>query len=134
VPVIALRMAHGPFRGTTMNLTTRILVLTLLISTASPTLAEDKIIPEPVPLGVPYVYQISNQYWYQPFTFYPTAWYSYYSPYPFGSLYPVYGLYSWDYGVYYPVAYGWYPYSIVNYPSVYGYPLPYGRVWLWYGW
>jgi hypothetical protein len=112
--------------------------------------------PEPLPMATAYVYTISDQYVYPTLAYYPTfyttpplsrptppvgvvAYYStapvaYPSPYPFGSYSPVFGLYSWDYGVYYPTAYGWYPYSIVNYPSVYRYPLPLGRVWLGFGW
>jgi hypothetical protein len=123
----------------------RVLAFTLLVATASPALAQNqKAPPEPAPLGTVNVYQLSDQYRYPTQIYYPTYTNSnpnlvvynplptvaYSSPYPFGSVTPVFGLYSWDYGVYYPTAYGWYPYSIVVYPSVYQFPLPPGRVWL----
>jgi hypothetical protein len=129
-----------------MNLLIRSLVLTLLTVTASPALAQNKTVPpEPLPMGTPYVYQTGNPYWYQPYVYYPTSFYAYSSPYPFGSTSPVFGLYSWDYGAYYPVTVSvkWYPvvtYSAANwyypyynpyyYPYVYQYyPIP-GRIFL----
>jgi hypothetical protein len=134
-----------------MNLLIRILVLTLLTVSACPAMAAP---PEPLPMGTPYIYQVGNPYWYQPFSYYPTAYYAYSSPYPFGSTSPVFGLYSWDYGVYYPttVAVRWYPafytsYPVMNstsayypyynpyyYPYVYQYPPLPGRIFLGYSW
>lgn len=108
----------------------RAISLVLLMAIASPALAQNLPPPEPLPLGTPYIYQVGNAYWYQPFTFNPSPYFAFSSPYPFGSRSNVFGLYSWDYGVYQPTAYGWYPYSIVVYPSVYRYPLPAGRVWI----
>ena len=127
-----------------MNLLLRGLVLTLLATTAVPALAQNNIVPpEPLPMATAYVYPSA---YYPAFyitpplslpspavsvvAYYPPPGFVYASPYPFGSYTPTFGLYSWDYGVYYPTAYGWYPYSIVNYPSVYRFPLPLGRVWL----
>src|SRR5579872_6822016 len=114
---MALRMVHGTFRGTIMNLLFRTSVLTLLILSASPAIAQNKTMPpEPLPMGTPYVYQVGNPYWYQPFVYYPTAYYANPSPYPFGSTSPIFGLYSWDYGVYYPTTVRWYPVVAVSYP------------------
>ncbi|MCI0704287.1 MAG: hypothetical protein L0241_24780 [Planctomycetia bacterium] len=114
-----------------MNLLLRAAVVTLVLSTATPALAQDRPLPEPVPMGVPYVYQPGNPYWYMPVV-------PYYKPYPFASSGPVFGRYSWDYGYYYtvtPVWYPPYPYSYpIHYPYSYQYPTLHGRVWMGYGW
>ncbi len=78
-------------------------------------------------MGMPYVYQPGNAYWYRPAYFYP-------SYYPFGSPGPVFGRYSWDYGVYYPAGLGWYSPNLPVYPYSYQYPTQTGRVWLAFGW
>jgi hypothetical protein len=87
-----------------MHLSLRVLILGFVSLTASPVLAQSPTppTPEPLPLGMPYVYQVGNPYWYQPFTYTVSAYGTYSSPYPFGSTRPVFGLYSWDSGVYYP--------------------------------
>ncbi len=125
-----------------MNLPLRALVLTFVALTASPAAAQYRTLatPEPLPMGTPYVYQLGNPYWYQPAVYYstpaytysswyqPVAYYStpvytYSSPYPFGATRPVFGLYSWDYGVYYPTAVSLYPSTaVVAYPTVGLYP------------
>lgn len=99
-----------------MNLPLRTLVLILVATTAGPAVAQvsSAAPPEPIPMGTPYFYQVGNPYWYQPLTYYPTPFYTYPSPFPFGSIRPVFGLYSWDYGVYYPYTVGWYPATIVT--------------------
>jgi hypothetical protein len=138
-----------------MNLLLRAMALVLVLMIASPVLAQTRtsLTPEPLPMGMPYIYERGNPYWYQPLTYYPTAYYTYSSPYPFGSTSPVFGLYSWDYGVYYPTTVNWYPTTVASYPTVsasypayswypttiwtspyvYQYPLP-GRIWLGFGW
>ncbi len=88
-------------------------VLVILAVIASPATAQPP--PEPLPMGVPYVYQYGNPYWYQPL---------YSNSYPFGATRPVFGRYSWDYGVYYPYKPAWYA---INYP-VYGYSYQYTDV------
>lgn len=120
--------------------------------------------PPPLSMGVAYTYQLGNPNWYQPIAYSsvyvsPNPWYLYSSPYPFGSASPVFGLYSWDYGVTYPATLNyvpsWYPtYSyaaaggtVTASPQLGGYPSHYlyysytyqnpqqpGRVWLGFGW
>jgi hypothetical protein len=82
--------------------------------------------PEPLPMGVPYVYQYGNPYWFQPIVPSP-------SPYPFGATRPIFGRYSWDYGVFYPVG-PWSVYYRPTYLSPYGYSGLPSRVWMGYGW
>lgn len=89
----------------------RAAALFLVAVTAGPAVAQSPP-PEPLPMGVAYVYQPGNPYWYRPLPSYT---------YPFGSAAPVFGRYSWDYGVYYPYSPAWYQ---INYP-VYGYVTSY---------
>jgi hypothetical protein len=115
-------------------------VLACLAFTASAARAQNTptVPPEPLALGTPYIYQPGNPYWYQPLTYYP-AMYAYPSPFPFGSTSPVFGRYSWDYGVAYPVAYspavtGWFWSPHPVYSAGYTYPPLPGRVWVGFGW
>ncbi len=96
----------------------------VLAVTATPALAQP---PEPLPMGVPYVYQPGNQYWYQPVGVNP-------SPYPFGATRPVFGRYSWDHNVYVQAGIGYYQPNLPSYPYSYAYPSLPGRVWYGYGW
>jgi hypothetical protein len=98
-----------------MKISLRAAVLVLVAITASSAVALPP--PEPLPMGTPYVYQVGNPYWYLPVYPYP-------SYYPFGATKPVFGRYSWDYGVYYPYKPVWYA---INYP-VYGYTYQYRDV------
>jgi hypothetical protein len=128
-------------------------VAALVAASAAPTLAQDKPIPEPLPMGVPYVYQPGNNYWYAPavpvygVVWYAPTWYTpvatragtyWYAPvaypYPFASSGPVYGRYSWDYTGAYSSGYGWYSTNLPHYPYSYQYPTLHGRVWMGYGW
>lgn len=88
--------------------------LLALLSAATPVVAAP---PEPLYMGTPYVYQPGNPYWFQPI--YPSP-----SPYPFGATRPVYGRYSWDYGVYYPNGIGWYNLGQPVYPPPLQYVYP----------
>jgi hypothetical protein len=130
---------------------TRVFVLALLAAIITPALARSQMPPEPLPMGTPYIYQIGNPYWYQPIVFYPTYYYSFVNPYPFGSVSPVQGVYTWGYGVYKPAAYTLYPtpvagypvsnccgtyyphYQAYYYPYVSNYPVP-GRIYSGSGW
>jgi hypothetical protein len=104
-----------------------------LVLAAGPAAAQAP--PEPLPMGVPYMYQPGNPNWYRVLVPQP-------SYYPFGSLTPVFGRYSWDYvGSAYPVGMGWYqsplaaaPYWSYGYPAWSTYPTPVGRVWYGFGW
>jgi len=136
---------------------------TVIVEPGRPVVVKEKLLaPEPVALGTQYLYQVGNPYWYTPYVYYPTLYGTYSSPYPFGSVTPVFGLYSWDYGVYYPGTYKLYSSAAVTYPVVpvaayyptvtypvvswysayYPYYYPYvgvypavpGRYWLGFGW
>lgn len=111
-------------------------------------------IPEPLPMGVPYVYQPGNNYWYAPalpaygpywtqpvvavvpanarLRVVPAAAVVY--PYPFASSGPVFGRYAWDYTGAYAGGFGSYSLSVPHYPYSYQYPTLTGRVWMGYGW
>ncbi|MBN9118080.1 MAG: hypothetical protein J0I06_02755 [Planctomycetes bacterium] len=131
-----------PFRVTAVAL--------LLAAFTTPALAQpkDKPIPEPLPMGVPYVYQPGNNYWYAPVVpAYGTVWVAPVAtragavyvapvvyPYPFASSGPVYGRYAWDYTGAYSSGYGWYATNLPHYPYSYQYPTLAGRVWMGYGW
>jgi hypothetical protein len=132
-------------------------VALLVAATAAPARPQDKPLPEPLPMGVPYVYQPGNNYWYAPaipvyapvraapvtvaayapnYSAAPVAAYyvvpvSY--PYPFASSGPVFGRYSWDYTGF---THGsdWTPSNWPHYPYSYQYPTLNGRVWMGYGW
>ena len=95
-----------------MNNLIRVAVLALVLALAAPASAQDRPLPEPVPMGVPYIYQPGNPYWYLPVA-------PLYNPYPFGAAVPVYGRYSWDYGVYYARGYAAYPGYVVYYTPFY---------------
>ena len=105
--------------------------LVAFVLSAAPALAQAS--PEPLPMGVPYVYKYGNPYWYRPVAYGPAPLYGYPSYYPFGATGPVYGRYSWDYSVYYAAGVGWYPMNVPAYP--YQYPT-YSYNWAWkgYGW
>ncbi|QJW96889.1 hypothetical protein [Frigoriglobus tundricola] len=123
----------------------------VLTALAAPALAQTgtKPLPEPLPMGVPYVYQPGNPYWYAPAVpVYSSSWYvpvpapgttryapvvPYYS-YPFASATPVFGRYSWDYTGIPARGYGWYSTAVPHYPYSYQYPTLTGRVWMGYGW
>ncbi len=61
MPVIALKVVRDTFRDTIMNLLFRTSVLTLLVLSANPAIAQNKTVPpEPLPMGIPYVYQAGN--------------------------------------------------------------------------
>lgn len=121
-----------------MNQALPVLVLSFVVMAAGSTPALGQTAPPPAPLamGVSYVYQDGNPYWYAPIMYYPSVyvspnpWYLYSSPYPFGSTSTVFGLYSWDYGVMYPATVSWYPWypaypaTVLAYPTV-GYPAHY---------
>jgi hypothetical protein len=139
-------------------------VAMLLAALAQPVLAQPqtKVIPEPLPMGVPYVYQPGNNYWYAPAVPVYSAYYAvpvysvsyvapvsgaYYVapvralwyvpapyPYPFASSGPVFGRYAWDYTGAYSSGYGWYATNLPHYPYSYQYPTLAGRVWMGYGW
>jgi hypothetical protein len=113
----------------------------------APVLAQPtKPLPEPLPMGVPYVYQPGNPYWYAPaipvtvsYGYVPYGPYRYVAlvpsyPYPFASSGPVYGRYSWDYTGFPSGGYGWYSTALPHYPYSYQYPTLAGRVWMGYGW
>jgi hypothetical protein len=111
-------------------------------------------LPEPLPMGVPYVYQPGNNYWYAPalpaygpywtqpvvavvpggvpLRVVPGAAVVY--PYPFASSGPVFGRYSWDYTGAYAGGFGAYSLAMPHYPYSYQYPTLTGRVWMGYGW
>jgi len=111
-------------------------------------------LPEPLPMGVPYVYQPGNNYWYAPaLPAYGPYWHQpvvavvpvgvplrvvayapVVYPYPFASSGPVYGRYSWDYTGAYAGGFGAYSASVPHYPYSYQYPTLSGRVWMGYGW
>ena len=82
-----------------MSTTLRTAVTALLtLATAAPALAQpkdaarDKPLPEPLPMGVPYVYQPGNNYWYVPIApGYPTASVRYYTT--TGTYYTAYAAY-----------------------------------------
>jgi hypothetical protein len=120
-----------------MNL--RVLICSLIVTAAGSASALAQTIPPPEPLamGVSYVYQLGNPNWYAPVAYYPSVyvspnpWYLYSSPFPFGSVSTVFGAYSWDYGVMYPATVAWYPgypaypTTMLAYPTVVGYPAHY---------
>lgn len=117
-------------------------------------------IPEPLPMGVPYVYQPGNNYWYAPaLPAYGPYWTqpvvavvpagvplrAVYAapvvytvpvvyPYPFASSGPVFGRYAWDYTGAYAGGFGSYSLYLPHYPYSYQYPTLSGRVWMGYGW
>lgn len=101
-----------------------VLALVLFGATAEPAIAQP---PEPLPMGMPYAYQVGNPYWYRPVALFPAA-------YPFGASAPVYGRYTWDYSVYYPAGLGWYSPNLPVYPYSYQYPTLTGRVFYAYRW
>jgi len=94
-------------------------------------------------MGVPYVYQYGNPYWYRPVAYGPAPLYGYPSYYPFGATGSVYGRYSWDYSAYYGAGMGWYAENLPSYPypiqhfgvAYLQYPT-YSYNWAWkgYGW
>lgn len=138
----------------------RVLAAVFLLAVfASPLIAQQpsKPIPEPLPMGAPYVYQPGNPYWYAPafpylypyppywyvpaipyFYSYPPYWYvsaiPYFYPYPFAASAPIYGRYAWDYTGQFSGGFGVYPMSYPHYPYSYQYPTVTGRVWMGYGW
>jgi hypothetical protein len=93
---------------------------------------------EPLPMGVPYVYQYDSPdrtfsiwpYWsYRPVAYGANSVYGYPSYYPFGATGPVFGRYSWDYSAYYAAGMGWYTENLPSYP----YPIRYsGALYLQY--
>lgn len=124
----------------------------LVAAFAAPAAAQPTTVvpPEPLPMGVPYVYQPGNNYWYAPAL---PAYYGPYGyapavpvrvvahphaavvyPYPFASSGPIHGRYAWDYTGQYSAGYGWYATSLPHYPYSYQYPTAVGRVWMGYGW
>ena len=135
-------------------------VALLFVVSAAPAIAQPRVpLPEPLPMGVPYVYQPGNNYWYAPalpaygpVRYAPVAsvtgsvWVAPVArvgvvgyapvvyPYPFASSGPVYGRYAWDYTGAYSSGYGWYSTSLPHYPYSYQYPTLVGRVWMGYGW
>lgn len=104
-------------------------VVALSGATAGPAAAQYPTVlpPEPLPMGVPYVYQPGNPYWFQPLAPYP-------SYYPFGATRPIFGRYSWDYNVYVPAGIGYYTPNLPHYPYSYAAPSLPGRVWYGFGW
>jgi len=108
-------------------------VVLALAATAAPAAAQMP--PEPLPMGVPYITKPGDPNWFRVVVPQP-------SPYPFGSITPVFGRYSWDYGGYsYPVGMGYYQspvpvpaYWSYRYPAWYSYPTPTGRVLYGFGW
>jgi hypothetical protein len=117
---------------------------------------KEKPLPEPLPMGVPYIYQPGNNYWYAPalplyspvpvvavrplvavrpavpvglVAYAPVVY-----PYPFASSGPIYGRYAWDYTGAYSSGYGWYSTNLPHYPYSYQYPTITGRVWMGHGW
>jgi hypothetical protein len=105
--------------------------LLALAPSAAPATAQAP--PEPLPLGVPYVYQVGNPYWYRPVAYGPPPQYGYPSYYPYGATGPVYGRYSWDYNVYYAAGVGWYPTNVPAFP--YQFPTySYNFAWRSHGW
>ena len=109
----------------------RFFVLLVLCFAATTTLAQSP--PDPLPMGVPYVYQYGNSNWYRPVAYGPAPLYGYPSYYPYGATGPVYGRYSWDSNVYFAAGVGWYPPNLPAYP--YQYPT-YSYNWQWkgFGW
>ena len=115
-----------------MSTVLRVAAVTFLVlAAASPAVAQPpaQTASEPLPMGVPYIYQPGNKYWYVPVV--PVNY-----PYPFAAAVPVYGRYSWDYTGVYSGGFGWYqsplaaaPYWSYGYPAWYTYPKPVGRVW-----
>jgi hypothetical protein len=95
---------------------TAICVLSLAVW-AGPAAAQDVRPPEPLPMGVPYLYQPGNPYWFRPlappplpayYLDYP-VFYAQTSYYPLGTSSGVIGRYSWDYNVYYTYGPGGWP-------------------------
>ncbi len=119
-----------------MNRFTRVAALALAASTLSADAARAQAPPEPLPMGVPYLYQVGNlnqPNWYvtyRPLAYGPAPLYGYPSYYPFGSTGPVFGRYSWDYNVYYAAGLGWYESSLPSYPYPLRYPT-YSYVYSW---
>jgi len=114
-----------------MNCLTRI-ALALVVSALSAGPAAAQMPPEPLPMGIPYLYQIGNPYWYRPLAYGPAPLYGYPSYYPFGATGPVYGRYSWDYSVYFPAGLGWYSSNLPSYPYPLYYPT-YSYIYSWTG-
>jgi hypothetical protein len=118
------------------------LALLALALAAGPSAAQDVRPPEPLPMGVPYVYQPGNPYWYYPLWYYPWPHlYAYPSYYPFGATGNVYGRYSWDYNIYYTYGPAGYPNYIpaaplwVNSGGVYYPPMQYyNYAWKGFAW
>jgi hypothetical protein len=111
-----------------MTTVLRAAVLALVLAaTATPASAQPPVPPQPLAMGVPYVYQPGNVYWWRPVVPVP-------SPYPFGSSGPVFGRYTWDYGASYHAGLGYYTTSVPVYFHSYQYPTLPGRVWYGYGW
>lgn len=124
----------------------------VLLALAGPAGAQP--LPEPLPMGVPYVYQPGNNYWYAPaLPAYGPYWHQpvvavvpagvplrvvayapVVYPYPFAASGPVFGRYSWDYTGQYGNGFGSYSSYLPHYPYSYQYPTLNGRVWMGYGW
>jgi hypothetical protein len=122
----------------------RLFLLFVLCFTATTAPAQSP--PDPLPLGVPYVYQYGNQYYSFSSPGRATN-YAYPSSFPYGASWPVYGRYSWDSNVYFAAGVGWYatnmpsyPYPLYQSPTYYlQYPYPYptytyNRAWQGFGW
>ena len=77
----------------------RFFVLLVLCFAATTTLAQSP--PDPLPMGVPYVYQYGNSNWYRPVAYGPAPLTAIRSHHPDGATGPVYGRYSWDSNVYF---------------------------------
>ncbi len=118
-----------------MNLLRSLALAFALIAGSGDAAAQRPVVlaPEPLPMGVPYLYQPGNPYQFYPLNT-PAYFTAYPSPYPFGSTGPVFGRYSWDYGYPYRAGLGYYTANLPPYPYPYSYPTLPGRVWMGYGW
>ena len=126
-----------------MKLLARLVAPALVVLALFSTTATAQSPPEPLPMGVPYVYQYGNPNWYRPVAYGPAPLYGYPSYYPFGASGPVYGRYSWDYNVYFAAGLGYYDQSVTAFPYPIYYPASsylqyptdtYNRAWQGFTW
>jgi hypothetical protein len=118
-----------------MNRLVRAAALAFVASALSAAPAPAQAPPDPLPMGVPYLYQPGNPYWFRPLAYSPYPLYGYPSYYPFGATGPIYGRYSWDYDVYYAAGVGWYQSNMPAFPYQFRYPTySYNYAWKGFGW
>jgi hypothetical protein len=142
-----------------MTALTRLMVPALLLTATPPAASaqpQSKPLPEPLPMGVPYVYQPGNSswyapivpvyntprnvpgsgvYWYAPATYVATTagYVPVTAPYPFASSGPVFGRYARDYTGF-NTGFGWTGAWWPHDPNSFQYPTLSGRVWMGFGW